>query len=55
MILTLGCSTAYPSEFMGECPLFWIGLRFGTLLSLIALVPGLLTLDERRSTSVHKV
>jgi hypothetical protein len=35
---------AYPGEFIGECPLCWIGLRFGTLLSLIALVLGLLAL-----------
>jgi hypothetical protein len=33
---------AYPGEFIGECPLCSIGLRFGTLLSLIALVLGLL-------------
>ena len=35
---------SYPGEFIGECPLCWIGLRFGTLLSLIALVLGLLAL-----------
>jgi uncharacterized membrane protein len=34
----------YPGEFIGECPLCWIDLRFGTLLSLIALVLGLLAL-----------
>jgi hypothetical protein len=42
MMLTWGCFTAYPGEFIGECPLCWIGLRFGTLLSPIAL--GLLAL-----------
>ena len=31
-----------PGEFIGECPLCWIGLRFGTLLSLIALVLDIL-------------
>ena len=30
--------------FIGECPLCWIGLRFATLLSLIALVLDLLAL-----------
>ena len=44
MMLTWGRFTAYPGEFIGECPLCWIGLRFGTLLSLIALVLGLLAL-----------
>ena len=38
MMLTLGCFTAYLGEFIGECPLCWMGLRFGALLSLIALV-----------------
>ena len=35
---------AYPGEFIGECSLCWIALRIGTLLSLIALVLGLLSL-----------
>ena len=29
---------AYPGEFIGECPLCWIGVRLATLLSLIVLV-----------------
>ena len=35
---------AYPGEFIGECPLCWIGVRLATLLSLIVLVLGLLAL-----------
>ena len=35
---------AYPGEFIGECPLHWMGLKFGKFPSLIALVLTLLAL-----------
>ncbi len=44
---------AYPGKFIGECPLCWIGLRFETLLSLIALVLGLLELIRSGVTALR--
>ncbi len=53
MMLTWGVFTAHPQRVHRRVPLCWIGLRFGTLLSLIALVLGLLALVRSGVTALR--